>query len=342
MEANETKQDASAGPGPVDTGATRDPASISPSAYALLMMKSHTLIPFVREAAALAAQQTQSSPGTPASAQAGTLATDLSAGIDIDPLDYWTRVMHFESRYRSINQLLEDLPATNILEISSGFSFRGLDLSFKKPVFYIDTDLPNIIAGKQRLIDALRATASPDGPTSTAPGSPAPPAPPARPGHYELQPLNALDPGAFETVVNKFPPGPLTILNEGLLVYLDRQEKAQLCTNIRKALLARGGRWITADIYIKRVEDDAGMKSDAWRKWSDEHGLEEKKFTSFQEAETFFHSMGFEIEKEAIQDYARLTSFPQFLKAVGPEGLNELRRPGRPRLHATWRLKPKG
>ena len=302
MEANETTQ--------------RDPASISPSAYALLMMKSHTSIPYVREAAALV---------DPAQ------FSELSAGIDVDPLDYWMRVMHFESRYWTINQLLEDLTATNILEISSGFSFRGLDLSHKKPVFYIDTDLPNIIAGKQHFIDALTEPAQP--------GSPA--ALPAHPGHYELQPLNALDTIAFDAVVNKFPPGPLTIINEGLLVYLDSTEKAQLCANIRRALLARGGRWITADIYIKRAEDDAGMRSDAWRQWSNEHGLEEKKFTSFHEAETFFHSMGFEIEKEAIQDYSRLTSFPQFLKAVGTQGLGELRKPGRPRLHTTWRLTPK-
>jgi O-methyltransferase involved in polyketide biosynthesis len=217
--------------------------------------------------------------------------------------------MHFESRYYSINQLLEDLTATNILEISSGFSFRGLDLSNKKPVFYIDTDLPDIIAGKQRFIEAFTAHAS---------------EPSLAPGHYELYPLNALDPAAFEAVIKKFPPGPLTIVNEGLLVYLDPTEKAQLCTNIRKALLARGGHWITADIYIKRKEG-RDAKSDAWRQWSREHGLEEKKFAGFHEAETFFHSMGFEIQKEATQDYSRLTSFSQFLKAIGPEGLNEFR-----------------
>ena len=199
--------------------------TISPSAYALLMMKAHTSIPYAREAAALL------DPG-----QYNALAAE------VDPLDYWTRVMHFESRYWSINQLLEDLTATNILEISSGFSFRGLDLSNKTPVFYIDTDLPNIIAGKQRFIDAFTA------------------ANPTPPGHYELHPLNALDPAAFEAVVNKFPPGPLTIVNEGLLVYLDPAQKAQLCINIRKALLARSGRWITADIYLKKSDD---LKNDA-------------------------------------------------------------------------------
>ena len=315
--------------------------TISPSAYALLMMKSHTSIPYAREAAALSLS-TQSATATalaaapkptgPSAPPTSTPTPGATATLDVDPADYWTRVLHFESRYWSINQLLENLTATNILEISSGFSFRGLDLSNKLPVYYIDTDLPNIITGKQRFIDAFEANRE-------APGQPPnQPSGSSTPGHYELYPLNALDPIAFQEIVNKFPPGPLTIVNEGLLVYLDEKEKQQLAANIRKALLARGGHWITADIYIRRNE--AHRKNDAWRQWSKEHGLEEKKFESFQAAETFFQNAGFIKEKEATQDYSRLTSFPQFLKATSPEALNELRRPGRPRIHATWRLTP--
>src|SRR6202012_2918290 len=83
---------------------------------------------------------------------------------------FWLRVMHFEARYQSINSLLADLlpqpdgssaanavadsaasavpiAATpdaapqpiNILELSSGFSFRGLALAAERPVNYIDT-----------------------------------------------------------------------------------------------------------------------------------------------------------------------------------------------------------
>ena len=315
MEAKETSENQSPGP--------RAPETISPSAYALLKMKAHTSIPYVREAAELVD---------------AVQITDLAAGIDIDPTDYWLRVMHFESRYNSIDQLLQDLPATNILEISSGFSFRGLDLSNKKDVFYIDTDLPNIVATKQRFIDAFK-TPNAQGPSALAasPGSAGPSG--QAPGHYELQPLNALDPTAFDAIIAKFPPGPITILNEGLLVYLDDQQKSQLCANIHRALQTRGGAWITADIYIKRKEGE-DSRSDAWCAWSREHALEEKKFESFEEAGTFFQKRGFQKEKEATQDYSRLTSFPQFLKATGPKGINQLRSPGRKRLQSTWLLAP--
>jgi hypothetical protein len=40
-------------------------------------------------------------------------------------------------------------------------------------------------------------------------------------GHYELQPLNVLDPAAFKKIIARFPPGPIAIVNGGLLVYLD-------------------------------------------------------------------------------------------------------------------------
>ncbi len=285
--------------------APRDPASISPSAYALLAMKGHTSIPFAREAAALLENYGQFTP-------------DLAD----KPEEYWNRILHFESRYWSIDQLLGDQPATNILELSSGFSFRGLALSRNLPVYYIDTDLPGVIEGKQRFVNALTA-----GETSQTAG------------HYELQPLNVLDGPAFQTLVQRFPPGPVSIVNEGLLVYLDATEKEQLCQTIRKILLARGGCWITADIYIKKPEGDPLENTSAsFRQWSEQHKIEEKKFGSFQLARDFFERMGFTVEKEAKPDYSRLTALTHLAKNAGPDAIERLRQPGRTRLHATWRL----
>jgi len=325
METNESLSPA--------TEAPRDPATISPSAYSLLLMKARTSIPYAREAAALL--QKKSAPTEPA------LPSVPADAPVFDTAAYWASVLHFESRYWSINQLLADLTATNILEISSGFSFRGLALSNTLPVYYIDTDLPNIIAGKQGFVDAFTAAPNP-----AEPNQPPTKANPA--GHYELHPLNALDPAAFEAIIARFPPGPLTIVNEGLLVYLDDTEKKQLCANIRKALLNRGGHWITADIYVRKGErtEAASQPAEAakpadnqhplWRKWSEEHKLEEKKFTSFHDAEAFFNAAGFKLDKEAKPDYSQLTSLSQYLKTAGPQrqGAHKVRQ------HATWLLTP--
>lgn len=299
------------------TADPRDPSAISPSAYALLKMKSVTSIPYVREAAALLDAELAVKP-----------MNIHNLETNVDPIIYWGRVLHFESRYCQVDQLLKELTATNILEISSGFSFRGLALSEKKPVYYIDTDLPNIIIGKQHFVDAFKDARNTQ---TTSTGH-------TGPGHYEMLPLNALDTQAFEAITARFPAGPLSIINEGLLVYLDTQEKEQLCHNIRTALQTRGGAWITADIYIRRSEEEQEKKDDPWRQWSREHDLEEKKFASFHEAEVFFDRMGFKIEKEATPDYSRLTSLAHFISANGIQGLDTLRKRSGPRLHATWQL----
>src|ERR1700723_1177431 len=89
----------------------RDYSSISPSAKQLLLLKGFTEIPFARQAAEL-------------------ILYPKKYVADIANMDFpfKARLMHFESRYRSIDQLLEGLDVPNVLELSSGFSFRGLDL----------------------------------------------------------------------------------------------------------------------------------------------------------------------------------------------------------------------
>jgi hypothetical protein len=305
-----------------ETAASQDFSAISPSAYALLKMKGHTNIPFAREAAALLENVNN--------------GQDMfTADFGLGSANYWITVMHFESRYWSIDQLLDDQSFTNILEISSGFSFRGLALSRHQPVFYIDTDLEGVIAGKQRFVDALiagdrvaRATEA-DGNAKNPPG------------HYELQPLNVLDPAAFRKIIARFTPGPIAIVNEGLLVYLDDAEKEGLGQNIREGLLTRGGCWITADIYLKRqAGDPLPGQSEASRQWHEQHKIEEKKFDNFEEARSFFHRMGFTVDKEAPPNYDRLSSLARLREAGGAEAISYLRQPGRTRLHATWRLLP--
>jgi hypothetical protein len=61
-----------------------------------------------------------------------------------------------ENRYRSIDQLLNDLIIINILELSSGYSFRGLDYIIQKDVHYIDTDLSDVIAVKKEFYGSLK------------------------------------------------------------------------------------------------------------------------------------------------------------------------------------------
>ncbi len=282
--------------------AHRDYSTISPTAKSLLLLKGGTAIPYAKAAAELML--------TPHPYLVDTESKDLS---------FWARLVHFEDRYWSINQLLEELPERNILELSSGFSFRGLETVKQPGYHYIDTDLPDVIAIKKTFVAALEKQ------------------PPA--GVLELLPLNALDEELFMERVSRFPEGPLVIVNEGLLMYLDDTEKEKLCGIIRRVLQQRGGYWITADIYVKRDAATNEIKRDEqWKAFYAQHQIHEKMFDSFEAAEIFFRKMGFVAEKAAVRDHTRLTGLPHLVECATEEQLQKMRQMGR--IRATWRLKP--
>jgi O-methyltransferase involved in polyketide biosynthesis len=184
--------------------------------------------------------------------------------------------MHFELRYWSIDQLLKLTNYSRILELSSGYSLRGLDLCVNDAgVHFIDTDLPEIIATKQQMIDQLQLAKDVK-------------------GKLELLPLNALDEQAFNATVNRFSDGPLAIVNEGLLMYLNLEEKKQLCKTIHSTLKQRGGCWITADVYVKRsAEMQASLpQSKSEATFMEQHNIEENKFDNYEAAENSLKNRG--------------------------------------------------
>ena len=280
----------------------RDYSTISPSAMGLLLLKGLTNIPFAKEAAALAVYPEKYEP-------------DFS----ITDVGFWARAVHFESRYWSIDQLLGDLDAKRILELSSGFSFRGLAAVKKSGVHFIDTDLEGVINTKKKFTEQLQVDI------------------PGINSKLETLPLNALDEEQFMATIDRFDDGEVVIVNEGLLVYLDIAEKEKLCKIIRNLLQKRGGYWITADIYIKRkIAADFKMNDDL-TKFFEQHKIEENKFESFEAAESFFNRNGFIIDKEATRDNTKLTTINSLLQNASTEQLQNLRRTGK--VHATWRLK---
>jgi O-methyltransferase involved in polyketide biosynthesis len=277
--------------------------SISPSAFSLLMMKGYTNIPFARRTAELIIYP-------------DIFAPDF-AKVD---MTFWARVLHFENRYWSIDHLLSDLHITNILELASGFSFRGLATVKDKGVLYIDTDLPDVITAKKEYFNVLIEDCK------------------AIEGVLEVLALNALDENEFRDIVSHFPEGEVAIVNEGLLMYLDLTEKEKLCNIIHGILKERGGYWITADIYLKNKQKKLDLKLDQKTKeFFEQHRIEENKFNSFEEAETFFKRMGFKIDKDANLNKSELSSMKYFLKNVTYKQLFKIRMAGK--IQKTWRLR---
>jgi O-methyltransferase involved in polyketide biosynthesis len=281
----------------------RNFASVSPSANALLLLKGNTDIPFARQAAELIMKPEK-----------------YKAGYAQQSLGDCLRIMHLEARYMSIDQLLKGLPVKNILELSSGFSFRGLDMVQQGDIHYIDTDLPGIIEEKKKLVEAMQ-----DRQSTVA-------------GKLELVPLNALDEDAFAETANRFEPGAIAIVNEGLLMYLNMEEKKQLSATIHRVLSERGGCWITADIYTKVPGLSSIVKmDDELEHFFEQHHIHENKFEDIEAAERFFKHCGFIIEQEATIDYGKLKAVPFIREKATKEQLEEVSKVGK--INATWRLR---
>jgi len=282
---------------------SRDYSSITPSAKALLLTKALTTIPFMADVARIVCDH------------------DFDQFKD-GPFDelFLKRLVHFESRYLSLDSVLFASGSLNVLEISSGFSFRGLNMALNHPnIFYQDTDLPDLITQKSLLCEQLIKQEHLN-----------------LKGKLQLSALNALDQAQFEQVVDSMPAGRISIINEGLLMYLSLEEKVRMCGIIHKILKKKGGYWITADIYIKKKLYENPIP-DAFNQFLDAHHVEDQKFESFEEAATFFAEQGFKLVTKATSVWHQLSS----VKYVDPTMLNKWVKQSSEigRIRETWVLK---
>ena len=286
---------------------SRDFNTISPSAGALLMMKAMTDIPFAKDTASMV----------------GDLEAFVQNVREKRSKVFLGRMIHFENRYKTIDLALDAIQPQQIIELSSGFSGRGLALALKRPLTYIDTDLPEFISNKKILIERLITQKQLQ-----------------LQGTLHIEPLNVLDEERFRNVVALLPPGPVTFVNEGLLVYLDREEKQQLCALILNVLKERGGQWITGDVYLKRdmsalLDQRQEPFDEQLTRFLEVHNVEANKFDSYETAEAFFIACGFSITRKIDTAYHSLTSIHYIQQGVTEEKLKEWMQ-GR----ETWVLDP--
>lgn len=282
--------------------------SISPSAKSLLLTKALTTIPFAKEAAGLI----------------WGVKSIQYAQERLSSIGFLLRLIHFEKRYWSVDNALAEIGIKNMLEFSSGFSFRGLSMCKDPGVCYIDTDLPQIIESKKIIVQELTKKFC-NYPTD----------------NLFLQALNILDEDAFAEIFDRFSTDPIAIVNEGLLVYLDEGQKRKLCAIIHNLLSKRSGCWITADIYIKKETQNEVIEDfydERGIRFLAEHNIEENKFESFKEAEVFFKSCGFDIYKKIETTTVQLSSI-RLLKNIPNLNLGDIK--GRKKVRETWILTTK-
>ena len=155
-------------------------------------------------------------------------------GLEPDTLTMYAPM--FEARYKSITQLIRTSGASQVLELASGYSLRGLDVTRDDSLRYVETDLPDVVATKLGLLEELRTR-----------------------HHIAPSPLHgvtaadALSLEQLRAAAAVFDRSrPLLVLCEGLIGYLTREETGRVADNVRRLIdELNGGWWIVPDFAFK-------------------------------------------------------------------------------------------
>jgi Leucine carboxyl methyltransferase len=197
-----------------------------------------------------------------------------------------------ELRYKSLSGILGSLTYDNIIELASGLSPRGLILTEDPNVRFVETDLPEILQDKQEIVKALLGSEE-------------------RP-EYRFASANALDTDEFIAAAHNLRPGPAAVIHEGLLPYLNNDEKEKLAANIMGLLNLLAGAWITPDILTREQHEKTMAQSLAQKRILSTTGrnLTDNLFEDFYDAKRFFDRAGFKVERYQQLKFAGHISCP--------------------------------
>lgn len=195
----------------------------------------------------------------------------------------------FEARYKSINYGLRKTGISNAMELACGLSPRGLEIVSGGGI-YVGTDLPEMCAESSPIIAAIAERAG------------------IKMDNLHLQPANVLNKEEMEDGARHFNGAAFAICNEGLLPYLNKEEKAKMAENIRSLLLHRHGTWITTDVVFKALRtsistffgtDAKRIIQSAMRNISSQTGsnIAANDFVDKADAMKFYENLGFVIEE---------------------------------------------
>lgn len=136
-------------------------------------------------------------------------------------------VLTLEYRHKMMNRLILDSSFPNVLDLACGYTPRAVRMS-RQGLNYVGGDIPIVIQMMNRVIRPYRQEESR---TLMA---------------YRV--VDVTNPEAMHAAAD-FLEGPVCIVTEGLLGYLQDDEAHMLCTNVREVLQEHGGCWFTMDPY---------------------------------------------------------------------------------------------
>jgi len=212
-----------------------------------------------------------------------------------------TRIaVQLEARYKLVDQLLQNERTDQVLEVAAGMSTRGLNIAnyYKE---YVEFDLPAMITEKQGVIRKLEEK-------GVVQPSPA----------LRLVGGNALNLADLEHAVSFLDPNKtIVIVNEGLMRYLNFDEKAAYATNVKAILSKFGGTWITPDVTLRHVlskEDEIRRQHTQRVSTLTGVDIQANRFENEQQTKEFFEKFGFSVERHPLTE--------ELPNLVSPKALN--------------------
>jgi len=212
-----------------------------------------------------------------------------------------TYAAFMEARFKSVNHILEEHRARQVLELAAGLSPRGMDFA-PRGVVYVEADLPESIERKREIVTAVLG---------------------AVPANLHLCAASVVDREQFLACAAVFDKRPVAITTEGLLRYLTFDEKQRLSANVRELLARFGGIWVTTDVHLRKHmhahRRAARLAAETERLGRD---LDPNYFDDLDHAQTFFEEGGFAVESRPLLDgiRERVISLP----TAPPELIDEL------------------
>ena len=206
----------------------------------------------------------------------------------------------FEARHKLLNRLIGQTGIKQVLEIAAGFSTRGLEMTADSSIKYIEVDLPKLAADKQKILANLEAKSRV-----------------SKRNNLHVEAGSAVELDDLERATIHFDDSePIVVVNEGLLRYLNFDDKTKYAVNVTALLRKFGGVWITSDISLPKViykEDD--VMADRRKRISEITGVNvaDNLFKDEEDAKQFFNDLGFYVESHSFLEVIDELSSPNRL-----------------------------
>lgn len=189
-----------------------------------------------------------------------------------------------EARYKLVDKLILETGTSQVVELASGVATHGINLTRSSPsLSYIEVDLPDVVKEKRAVIDELGL---------------------ALPLNLTIVEGNALNESDVRRAIAGFDTAkPITVVNEGLMRYLNFDEKTVLAQTVHKLLSEFGGVWITPDISLRQAlarEDAVATGHTQGLKQTTGIDIDKNVFNDEQHAKKFFEELGFSVERHSF------------------------------------------